>query len=269
MSPPSVQGQRFRRAHGPIPEVPTLEKSDSDASEEEMQGGVEDLNGVKHLYHDQTWTKERFAFDPPPMEFNGVGGPRGTLFHRMPTFMMLFRLFWPDTLLWKICTETNRYATTVDGEGNLPGGTRWKHLSVAGLKAFIAISILIGLKRQLNKKTYWNRKGYFFHCSIISSIFSRDRFQAITKCLHLTNPNSYVRNKEEVGYDKMGQVRWLVDDIRRACMREYSLGKYVIVDKMIIWYKGSYCPARQYMPKKPEKWGESVVRGGFSFKICL
>jgi hypothetical protein len=136
--------------------VPTLDISDSDSSKEEMEGGVENINGVRHIYRDETWTKQKFAFDPPSMEFTGVGGPRGTIFHRMPTFMMLFRLFWLNTLLWRICIETNRYATTVDGEGNLPSGTRWRHLLVVGLKAFIAISILIGLKRQPNKKTYWN-----------------------------------------------------------------------------------------------------------------
>jgi hypothetical protein len=42
----------------------------------------------------------------------------------------------------------------------------------------------------------------------------------------------------------MRQVRWLVDDFRRACMREWNLGKYVTVDEMMIWYKGSYCSAR-------------------------
>ena len=56
----------------------------------------------------------------------------------------------------------------------------------------------------------------------------------------------------------MGQVRWLVDTIRGACMREYSLGKYVTVDEMMIEYKGSYCLARQYMPNKPEKQGVKV-----------
>jgi hypothetical protein len=81
-----------------------------------------------------------------------------------------------------------------------------------------------------------------------------------------------VTDREEVGYDKMGLVRWLVDAIRGACMQEYSLGKYVTVDEMMIWYKGSYCPARQYMPNKPEKkggGGESVVLDGFYYKICL
>jgi hypothetical protein len=210
------------------------------------------------LYSDVTWEKGSFEYDPPRRAFTGCGGPTFEAHHRMPTFLMLFRLFWPDTLLRKICTETNQYATTVDGEGNVPGGRRWRRLFVAGLKAFFAISMLIGLKRQPNKKTYWEREGGFFHCPIISCIFSRHCFQQITKCLHITNPNSYVATRGEPGYDKMGQVRWLVDDIRRACMREWNLGKYVTMDEMMIRYKGSYCPAHQYMPNKPEKWGVKV-----------
>jgi hypothetical protein len=36
-------------------------------------------------------------------------------------------------------------------------------------------------------------------------------------------------------------------------MREWSLGKFITIDEMMVRYKGSYCPIRQYMPKKPEK----------------
>jgi hypothetical protein len=160
--------------------------------------------------------------------------------------------------LRKICTKINRYATMVDGEGNAPRGQRWRRLLVAGLKAFFAISMFMGLKRQPNMKIYWERKGGFFHCPVNSCIFSCDRFQQISKCLHITNPNSYVATRGEPGYDKMGKVRWLVDDIRRACMREWNLEKYVTVDEMMIRYKGSYCPTRQYMLNKLEKWGMKV-----------
>jgi hypothetical protein len=41
-------------------------------------------------------------------------------------------------------------------------------------------------------------------------------------------------------------------------MREWNLRKYVTIDEMMIWYKGSYCSARQYMPNKPKKWGVKV-----------
>jgi hypothetical protein len=162
----------------------------------------------------------------------------------------------------------------VDGDGNSPGSRRWRRLSIAGLKAFFAISMFMGLKKQPNIKTYWKREGGFFHCPVISRIFSRNCFQQITKCLHITNPNSYVATRGEPGYDKIRQVRWLVDDIKRACMREWNLEKYITVDEMMICYKGSYCMACQYMSNKPEKWrvkvwclADSKSKFVYNFKI--
>jgi hypothetical protein len=129
---------------------------------------------------------------------------------------------------------------------------------MAGLKAFFIISIFMGLKKQPNMKTYWQRKGYFIHSPVISQIFTRDRHQQITKCLHVSNSVTYVTDRKEPGYEKMGQVHWLVDIIREAYMRDWMLGKYITMDEMMINYKDNYCLARQYMPKKPQKWGIKV-----------
>jgi hypothetical protein len=49
-------------------------------------------------------------------------------------------------------------------------------------------------------------------------------------------------------------MQWLVEEIQSACMREWSLEKFVTIDEMIVCYKGSYCPVRQYMPNKPKEW---------------
>jgi hypothetical protein len=46
-----------------------------------------------------------------------------------------------------------------------------------------------------------------------------------------------------------------VEEIKSACMREWSLGKFVTIDEMMVRNKGSYCHIRQYMPKIPKKWG--------------
>jgi hypothetical protein len=81
-----------------------------------------DLNGIPHLYRDETWGKDSFEYDPPRRQFTRSGGPTFEAHHQMPTFLMLFRLFWLDTFLCKICTKTNRYATMPDAEGNTPGG---------------------------------------------------------------------------------------------------------------------------------------------------
>jgi hypothetical protein len=46
-----------------------------------------------------------------------------------------------------------------------------------------------------------------FHCPTISKIMSQDRFMALTKCFHITNPATYVQEKGLPGYDKLGQIR--------------------------------------------------------------
>jgi hypothetical protein len=94
-------------------------------------------------------------------------------------------------------------------------------------------------------------EGFFFHCPLIFSIFIRKKFQAITSCLHITNPAHYVHDRGAPGYDKMDQVWWLANAICDAFKKEWKLGKYIIANKMAIGYKGLYCPTMQYMPKKP------------------
>jgi hypothetical protein len=197
--------QHRARARRP-PTVPTLDHNGEDSEyeeEDDEEGYVGDQNDIRNMYWDATWKKERFSFTPPPREITGCGGPRED-YHRMPTFLMLFRLFWPDSVLRKIVTETNRYATTEDEDGVKPGGPRWKPFTIQELKAFFAISMLIGLRKQPNVKTYWQRQGSFFHCPVISQIFTRARFQALTKCLHITNHANYVSNRLEEGYDHSG-----------------------------------------------------------------
>jgi hypothetical protein len=58
-------------------------------------------------------------------------------------------------------------------------------------------------------------------------------------------------------FDKLVKLRWLLDEVRDRCKEMWNLGDTVTVDE-IIQYKGKYCLMRQYMPKKPTKWGIKV-----------
>jgi hypothetical protein len=215
-------------------------------------------DGIKHMFRDETWSQNNFTYDPPRMAFSGRQGTTRT-FHRMPTMLALWELFWPYNILRKIVEETNRYARHVKSDGSTEGGPKWKDITVACLKAFIVVHIYMGMKREPNIKAYWHREGSLFHCPIISNIMTWERFREIRRCLHITNPATYEHiEKGQLGYDKVRQTRWLVEEIRKACMREWSLVKFLTIDEMMIRYKGSYCPTRQYMPKKPEKWGIKV-----------
>jgi hypothetical protein len=130
------------------------------------------------------------------------------------------------------------------------------NLTIAGLKAFLAIHIYMRMKRQPYMRSYWEREGSFFHCLTISNIMTREQFRDLVCCRHITDPITYKHiQKGDPSYDKIRQVRWLMEEIKSACMREWLPGKFVTIDEMMVRYKATYCPLRQYMPKKPEKWG--------------
>jgi hypothetical protein len=177
----------------------------------------------------------------------------------MPSFMHLFYLFWPYLLLCKVIRETNHYATEADEVGNTIGGPNWKEFTVPELKAFMAVQIYMGMKKQPNIKSYWQKIGSFFHCSTISNLFSHECFFALRRSLHITNPASYVNiERGSPAYDKLRQVWWLVEEIRANCKKIWELGKFLTIDEMMVRYKGTYSPIRQYMPKKPQKWGLKI-----------
>jgi hypothetical protein len=213
-----VQGNNMAGTGMPIPRssvftVPELHGygnfSDGNFSDDSSEyftddeGGVEN-NGVKHAYRDETWSQDFFTYDPKPKQFLGRRGT-SKFFDHIPTILQLFELFWPFNMLRKIVFETNRYAThSLDALGNTMGGAKWVSTSVAELKAFLAIHMYMGMKRQPNIKTYWEKVGSLFHCPIISSIMSRDRFIRLRRCLHITNPATYEHiEKGDARYDKL------------------------------------------------------------------
>jgi hypothetical protein len=81
------------------------------------------------------------------MSFTGSKGPRHHYISGLPTFLHLFSLFWPHSMLRKIVRETNRYATEVDKDGNTIGGPSWEMLTTPGLKAFMAAQMYMGMKK--------------------------------------------------------------------------------------------------------------------------
>jgi hypothetical protein len=89
--------------------------------------------------------------------------------------------------------ETNRYATSYTSEGVIPRGDNWVLLTEVEFKAWLAIWLYMGMKRQPNMKSYWMKEGSVFHCPIISKLMTRDRFMALTTCFHIANPATYVK----------------------------------------------------------------------------
>jgi hypothetical protein len=48
------------------------EASEDDIEDNDGSGTTNiDLNGVRHVYRDETWSKKFFTYDPKPMAFRG------------------------------------------------------------------------------------------------------------------------------------------------------------------------------------------------------
>jgi hypothetical protein len=45
-----------------------------------------------------------------------------------------------------------------------------------------------------------------------------------------------------LGYDKLGQTKWLINRICENYKWVWKLDKTCAIDEMTIWYKGAYCP---------------------------
>jgi hypothetical protein len=97
--------------------------------------------------------------------------------------------------------------------------------------------------------------GLHFPLSNYLNIMTHECFMELRRCIFITNPATYEHiPKNNPSYDNLWQIQWFVDEIQNACMREWSLGKSVTIDEMMVQYKGFYCPIWQYMPKNLEKW---------------
>jgi hypothetical protein len=71
-----------------------------------------------------------------------------------------------------------------------------------------------------------------------------DRFEFITRCLHVASAPPSVTNKDSRTYDKLHKIRWMVDEIRDRFKSMWSPNQQLTVDEGMVMYKRKYCPVR-------------------------
>jgi len=123
------------------------------------------------------------------------------------------------------------------------------------IKAFIGIQLLMGIIELPAITDYWSKR---FRQHSIAEVMPLKKFLKIRRFIHFVN-------NEEKDEDAFFKVRPIAELIRQNCMKVPPEKKYSI-DEMMIPYKGSKAGSRkQYMPKKPCKWGFKLfVRSGVS-----
>ena len=223
-----------------------------------------DSDQLAEYYRKESWnsasvdfvrSRDNFTGPQPGLKSHGAPG--------IPLPQTVFDMYWTDAVVDRIVLETNRYARAVmpspeNEEPRTKGGRSWKDVNRSDIRGWLGICILMGCKRLPGVRQYWMRSQPFLYCQLISSIMSCERWEDITRCLHLVDNSSVVRDVNDPRFDRIAKTRWLVEMFVTVSKEIYNLEREITVDECVIPYKGRYCFIRQFMPDKPARFGIKV-----------
>ena len=87
--------------------------------------------------------------------------------------------------------------------------------------------------------------------AIFPAAFGRNHFEEIVACLRFDNRDTRLQGRQT---DKFAPFRCFCNRFIENCRKHYAVSAYVTIDKHLISFRGR-CGFRQYMPKKPDKYG--------------
>jgi len=126
----------------------------------------------------------------------------------------------------------------------------------------------MGLVHMPRYKCYWSTEIRF---SAVADVMSRNRFSDLTRYLHFNDNNTATTDRDDPHYDRYFKVRPLLTMLRESCLKVEPKEKQS-VDEQIIPFKGRNS-LKQYIPKKPKKWGFKVIArcgvSGITYDFCL
>lgn len=200
------------------------------------------INFVKNITDEQTkWS--RHSVTNTIEEFRERTGPN--ISDEIDTPAGIFLALFSEDLVNTLVFQTNLYEVQNKGTNPVP-------TSGQEMKCFLAINIIMGIKKLPSYKDYWSSKREI-RDEYISNIMSRDRFAWHLKNLHI-NDNMLIPEKGTQNYDKLYKVRPLLDKLEETFKNYYFPTKRQSIDESMIKFKGR-SSLRQYLPLKPIKRG--------------
>ncbi|KAJ8369439.1 hypothetical protein SKAU_G00094670 [Synaphobranchus kaupii] len=177
--------------------------------------------------------------------------------HRAPSIFILpcqdSWLFFSESVMKTVCDNTNKNGERRKAQGKK---TNWFPVSVQEMYRYLSLVIYMGLLRANNMATYWSRNR-LYKLAFTESVMPRRRFEVITWTLHMSDPAEDAYNDQKRGchgYDRLFQLRPLLDEIFVACKAFYHPHQALSIDERMVASK-NHIGLKQYMKAKPTKWG--------------
>ncbi|KRX23486.1 PiggyBac transposable element-derived protein 2 [Trichinella nelsoni] len=162
-----------------------------------------------------------------------------------------FRQYFHPTLLNHIVEQSHVYAAQCNSNFQI---------TESELEIFLGTLLKMELVPKPRYSIYWSTE---LRCDAIADAMSRNRFREVLRYLHFNDNSEAVFDRESPRYDRLFEIRPLIESIRQSCLR-LEQEEYQSIDEEIIPYKGRN-KLKQYIPKKPKKWGIKVnARTGLS-----
>lgn len=156
-----------------------------------------------------------------------------------------FNLMFSDALMENICLWTNQYAEKNRNRRRRESHQRkWEPITLAKLKAYFGVLILIPLCQKPRLHDYWSRDT-LTSTPGIRDVFSRDEFFDIK------------RNVRYYNEDPFHKFRPIFAEVLDNTNELYHLPKVLALDESMVKFDGRSA-FKVYMPQKPIKFGFKI-----------
>ena len=168
-----------------------------------------------------------------------------------------FKLFFTEVVVASIAAFTNTYAwlhiLDFPSYGDEHGA--WEDTNVEETYHLIALLLYMGLCRFPCERDYYRVTSLYHGNWARAMIPSRHRFFGLMQFFHVVDPLT------ENPQDRLRKIRYLYDHLKMASRQLMIPYQVLSVDERMIRSKGRFI-FKQYLPKKPTKWGVKM------FALC-
>ncbi|XP_054706863.1 uncharacterized protein LOC129216672 [Uloborus diversus] len=225
-------------------------------SEEDGDSENEELNNSEWFFAKDgvKWKKTKFRQNVRTRCFNIVSHLPGTkgLAKNVTNPLNSWELYIDDSMIQIIVECTNIFIEKC--APNFSRDRDARKTDALEIRALLGLLYMCGLHKtsRLNVRDLWATDGT--GVSIFRTTMSYKRFLFLLRCMRFDNIHD---RKQRQLYDKLAAIRDFFQSFVTNCQKYYTLGEYVTIDKKLEPFRGR-CGFRQYMPKKPAKYGIKI-----------
>ena len=130
--------------------------------------------------------------------------------------------------------------------------SRWKPVTLDEIKVYIALQIVMGIRRLPEISDYWST-NWLFSSPCFRGLMTSRRYAELQQVLHFNN-NDLRPARDSPDYDPCFKIRPMIKHLQQKFKEVYYPDKEICVDESMCAFKGRVS-FRQYLPLKHHRFG--------------